>query len=77
MVELDRFGENLSEAGHEIFSVTFLAIDARNLFYPADPPVAVLLQHRGVLRTHERSVRRSLSPVIKAPVESCNRRSNR
>jgi hypothetical protein len=52
-IELDRFGKNFSKAGQKVGLGALLAVDARNFYYPADPPIAVLFQHRCVFRVHK------------------------
>ncbi len=52
-IELDHFGKNVSEAGQKVSLGVFLAVNARNFFYPADPPIAVLFQHRRVFCAHK------------------------
>ena len=41
-VELQGFRKNLLQGQHQFIFCLFLSVDARNLFNPSDPPVAVL-----------------------------------
>ena len=51
-IELESFLEGNLQAREQLISCPFLAIDAGNFLDPSDPPIAIFLDHCGVLVLH-------------------------
>ncbi|MGH8739069.1 MAG: hypothetical protein ACREVC_17080, partial [Burkholderiales bacterium] len=51
-IHLQRFAERGSKGVEQLVARAFLAIDARDFFNPADPPLTVLLYDGGVALVH-------------------------
>lgn len=64
--EFKRLSQRYAQAFHQLLTRSFLAIDARNLLDPAEPPLAGFLNYSGVrafhiLAPHEHWVSKRLS----------------